>query len=94
MNIESRLVKVAGAAAKKIHTGRSRNDQVATDLRLFLMDKISDLLNLITLLQKSIVRKAEENSETIMPGFTHLQIAQPVTFGHHLMAWYEMLSRD
>ena len=94
MNIESRLVKVAGTAAKKIHTGRSRNDQVATDLRLFLMDKIADLLNLLTLLQKSIVRKAEENSETIMPGFTHLQIAQPVTFGHHLMAWYEMLSRD
>ena len=94
MNIESRLVKVAGTAAKKIHTGRSRNDQVATDLRLFLMDKIADLLNLLTLLQKSIVRKAEENSETIMPGFTHLQIAQPVTLGHHLMAWYEMLSRD
>ena len=94
MNIESRLVKVAGTAAKKIHTGRSRNDQVATDLRLFLMNKIADLLNLLTLLQKSIVRKAEENSETIMPGFTHLQIAQPVTFGHHLMAWYEMLSRD
>ena len=94
MNIESRLVKVAGTAAKKIHTGRSRNDQVATDLRLFLMDKIADLLNLLTLLQKCIVRKAEENSETIMPGFTHLQIAQPVTFGHHLMAWYEMLSRD
>ena len=67
---------------------------MATDLRLFLMDKIADLLNLLTLLQKSIVRKAEENSETIMPGFTHLQIAQPVTFGHHLMAWYEMLSRD
>jgi len=94
MNIESRLVKVAGAAAKKIHTGRSRNDQVATDLRLFLMDKITDLSNLLTLLQKSIVKKAEENSETIMPGLTHLQIAQPVTFGHHLMAWYEMLSRD
>ena len=94
MNIESRLVKVAGTAAKKIHTGRSRNDQVATDLRLFLMNKIADLLNLLTLLQKSIVRKAQENSETIMPGFTHLQIAQPVTFGHHLMAWYEMLSRD
>ena len=94
MNIESRLVEVAGTAAKKIHTGRSRNDQVATDLRLFLMDKIADLLNLLTLLQKSIVRKAEENSETIMPGFTHLQIAQPVTLGHHLMAWYEMLSRD
>ena len=94
MNIESRLVKVAGTAAKKIHTGRSRNDQVATDLRLFLMNKIADLLNLLTLLQKSIVRKAEKNIETIMPGFTHLQTAQPVTLGHHLMAWYEMLSRD
>ena len=94
MNIESRLVKIAGAAAKKIHTGRSRNDQVATDLRLFLMDKIDDLSKLLTVLQQSILQKAEGNSETIMPGFTHLQIAQPVTFGHHLMAWYEMLSRD
>ena len=94
MNIESRLVEIAGAAAKKIHTGRSRNDQVATDLRLFLMDKIDDLSKLLTLLQQSILKKAEDNSETIMPGFTHLQIAQPVTFGHHLMAWYEMLSRD
>ena len=94
MNIEAALQRKAGNAAKKLHTGRSRNDQVATDLRLFLRDKIADLLNLLTLLQKSIVRKAEENTETIMPGFTHLQIAQPVTFGHHLMAWYEMLSRD
>lgn len=94
MNIEARLVKIAGAAAKKIHTGRSRNDQVATDLRLFLMDKIDDLSKLLTVLQQSILQKAEGNSETIMPGFTHLQIAQPVTFGHHLMAWYEMLSRD
>lgn len=94
MNIEARLVKIAGAAAKKIHTGRSRNDQVATDLRLFLMVKIDDLSKLLTVLQQSILQKAEGNSETIMPGFTHLQIAQPVTFGHHLMAWYEMLSRD
>ena len=94
MNIESRLVKVSGAAAKKIHTGRSRNDQVATDLRLFLMEKIDDVLGLITVLQKSIITKSERYTDSMMPGFTHLQIAQPVTFGHHLMAWYEMLSRD
>ena len=94
MNIESRLVKIAGTAAKKIHTGRSRNDQVATDLRLFLMEKIDDVLGLITVLQKSILTKSERYTDSMMPGFTHLQIAQPVTFGHHLMAWYEMLSRD
>jgi len=94
MNIESRLVKISGEAAKKIHTGRSRNDQVATDLRLYLMKKSNDILNLLTALQKSIVKQADKNTETIMPGLTHLQIAQPVTFGHHLMAWNEMLSRD
>ena len=94
MNIESRLVKIAGTAAKKIHTGRSRNDQVATDLRLFLKDQIDKILNLLILLQKTLLKKADENTDTLMPGLTHLQIAQPVTFGHHLMAWYEMLSRD
>ena len=94
MNIESRLVKIAGTAAKKIHTGRSRNDQVATDLRLFLKDQIDEILNLLILLQKSLLKKADENTDTLMPGLTHLQIAQPVTFGHHLMAWFEMLSRD
>ena len=94
MNIEARLVKIAGAAAKKIHTGRSRNDQVATDLRLFLKNQIDEILNLTILLQKSLLKKADENTDTIMPGLTHLQIAQPVTFGHHLMAWFEMLSRD
>ena len=94
MNIESRLVKIAGEAAKKIHTGRSRNDQVATDLRLFLIKKIDDISNSLTSLQKTIVKLANKNTETIMPGLTHLQIAQPVTFGHHLMAWNEMLSRD
>ena len=94
MNIESRLVKISGAAAKKIHTGRSRNDQVATDLRLFLMEKIDDISKLLTVLQKSIIAKSENYTESLMPGLTHLQIAQPVTFGHHLMAWYEMLSRD
>ena len=94
MNIESRLVKIAGVAAKKIHTGRSRNDQVATDLRLFLMEKTNNIQNLLCLLQECILEKAEKNVESLMPGLTHLQIAQPVTFGHHLMAWYEMLLRD
>ena len=94
MNIESRLVKIAGTAAKKIHTGRSRNDQVATDLRLFLKDQIDEILKLLILLQKTLLKKADENTDTLMPGLTHLQIAQPVTFGHHLMAWFEMLSRD
>ena len=94
MNIESRLVKVAGAAAKKIHTGRSRNDQIATDLRMYLDSKISNLFSQITFLQKTITNKADKYFDAIMPGFTHLQIAQPVTFGHHLMAWHEMLQRD
>ena len=94
MNIEARLTKVSGSAAKKIHTGRSRNDQVATDLRLYLMEKIDDISNLLISLQESILRKAENHAGSIMPGLTHLQIAQPVTFGHHLMAWFEMLSRD
>tara|TARA_B100001057_G_scaffold65722_1_gene59457 strand:- start:6032 stop:7435 length:1404 start_codon:yes stop_codon:yes gene_type:complete len=94
MNIESKLVKIAGEAAKKIHTGRSRNDQIATDLRLFLIKKIDDISKSLTSLQKAIVKLATENTETIMPGLTHLQIAQPVTFGHHLLAWNEMLSRD
>ena len=94
MNIEARLTKISGSAAKKIHTGRSRNDQVATDLRLYLMEKIEDISNLLISLQESILSKAERHAGSIMPGLTHLQIAQPVTFGHHLMAWFEMLSRD
>jgi argininosuccinate lyase len=94
MNIEARLVKIAGVAAKKIHTGRSRNDQVATDLRLYLMEETVAIQNLLTLLQETLLKKAEKNTGTLMPGFTHLQIAQPITFGHHLMAWNEMLSRD
>jgi argininosuccinate lyase len=94
MNIESRLVEISGAAAKKLHTGRSRNDQVATDLRLFLMEGIDEILKTITALQKSIVNQADKNFDVLMPGFTHLQIAQPVTLGHHLMAWNEMLTRD
>ena len=94
MNIESRLVEIAGSAAKKIHTGRSRNDQIATDLRMYLELKISNLFSQITFLQETIINKADKYFDAIMPGFTHLQIAQPVTFGHHLMAWYEMLQRD
>ena len=94
MNIESRLVEISGAAAKKLHTGRSRNDQVATDLKLFLMKRIDAVLATITALQKSIITQADKHFDVLMPGFTHLQIAQPVTFGHHLMAWNEMLSRD
>ena len=94
MNIESRLAEIAGASAKKLHTGRSRNDQVATDLRLFLMIRIDEILQTITSLQKSILNQADKNYDVLLPGFTHLQIAQPVTLGHHLMAWYEMLSRD
>ncbi len=94
MNIESALAKKAGNAAKKLHTGRSRNDQVSTDLRMYLNIKIEESLKNITYLQKNIIKQAERHVSSIMPGFTHLQIAQPVTLGHHLMAWYEMLERD
>ena len=94
MNIESALVKKAGNAAKKLHTGRSRNDQVATDLKMYLNIRIDETLKNITSVQKNIIKQAEKHISSVMPGFTHLQIAQPVTFGHHLMAWYEMLERD
>lgn len=94
MNIESALTAKIGNTGKKLHTGRSRNDQVATDIRLYLRDEIDQIASLITRLQSGIVGLAEREHKTIMPGFTHLQTAQPVTFGHHLMAWYEMLSRD
>jgi argininosuccinate lyase len=94
MNIESALVKKAGNAAKKLHTGRSRNDQVSTDLRLHLDTVIKKILNLINQAQDSIVKKAKVHAEDIMPGFTHMQIAQPVTLGHHLLSWFEMLERD
>ncbi|MFX7178455.1 lyase family protein, partial [Acinetobacter baumannii] len=75
-------------------TGRSRNDQVATDIRLYLRDEIDDILKLLERLQKGLLGLAAKNVNTIMPGFTHLQTAQPVTFGHHLLAWFEMLVRD
>ncbi len=94
MNIESALAKKAGNAAKKLHTGRSRNDQVATDLKMYLNVKIGETLKNITSVQKEIIKQAEKHISSVIPGFTHLQIAQPVTFGHHLMAWYEMLERD
>ena len=94
MNIEKRLTDRIGDAGKRLHTGRSRNDQVATDIRLYTRAAIDRILGEIQRLQAAIVTLAEREAETIMPGFTHLQVAQPVTFGHHLMAWYEMLVRD
>ncbi|USE36533.1 argininosuccinate lyase [Endozoicomonas sp. SCSIO W0465] len=94
MNIEARLTDRIGAAGKKLHTGRSRNDQVATDIRLWLRDEIDAISGELKRLQCGLLEVAEREADTIMPGFTHLQTAQPVTFGHHLMAWYEMLMRD
>jgi len=94
MNIEAALTERIGIAGKKLHTGRSRNDQVATDIRLFLRDQLALIDSELTRLQAGLVGLAEQHADTIMPGFTHLQVAQPVTFGHHLMAWFEMLKRD
>ncbi len=94
LNIEKRLTDKIGDAGKRLHTGRSRNDQVATDVRLWLRATVDDILVAIKKLQLSIVDLAEQHVDTIMPGFTHLQVAQPVTFGHHLLAYFEMLKRD
>lgn len=94
LNIEKRLTDKIGDAGKRLHTGRSRNDQVATDVRLWLRGVSDEVLLNITKLQTSILDLAEQHFDTIMPGFTHLQVAQPVTFGHHLMAYFEMLKRD
>jgi argininosuccinate lyase len=94
LNIEKRLTDKIGDAGKRLHTGRSRNDQVATDVRLWLRATVDDVLAGIKALQLSLLDLAEQHAETIMPGFTHLQVAQPVTFGHHLMAYFEMLKRD
>jgi len=94
MNIEARLIALIGEVGKKLHTGRSRNDQVATDVRLYLRDMIQHIRPELFRLQESLLDVAEREAETIMPGFTHLQTAQPITFGHHMMAWYEMLCRD
>ncbi len=94
MNIEQRLTEKIGNAGKKLHTGRSRNDQVATDLRLYVRAAVDAIVQELTDFQLAILEKAADEAETIMPGYTHLQIAQPITFGHHLMAWFEMLHRD
>jgi len=94
MNIEAALTDRIGAVGKKLHTGRSRNDQVATDIRLYIRDEIDAIAVILNKLQLALMNLAEQEAATIMPGFTHLQTAQPVTFGHHLMAWFEMLERD
>ena len=94
MNIEAMLTQRIGITGKKLHTGRSRNDQVATDIRLYLRDEIDAIAKELTRLQQGLLQVAEREADTIMPGFTHLQTAQPVTFGHHLLAWFEMLQRD
>lgn len=94
LNIEKRLTTLVGDAGKRLHTGRSRNDQVATDVRLYLRHAIDDLLQLIKALQTALLDLAQHHTHTVMPGFTHLQVAQPVSFAHHLMAYFEMLKRD
>ena len=94
MNIEARLIERIGETGKKLHTGRSRNDQVATDLRLYLRDEIDNLCAALTRLQSALVEIADRETDTIMPGFTHLQVAMPVSFGHHMLAWEAMLERD
>ncbi len=94
LNIEARLTQLVGDAGKRLHTGRSRNDQVATDVRLWLRGEIDLIGDLLSALQKSLLALAEKNVEVILPGFTHLQVAQPVSFGHHVLAYVEMFSRD
>jgi argininosuccinate lyase len=94
MNVETALTEAVGEAGKRLHTGRSRNDQVATDVRLWLRDEIDAIRAAIERLQAALLDLAEREADTVMPGFTHLQVAQPITFGHHMMAWYEMLQRD
>jgi argininosuccinate lyase len=94
MNIEARLTALVGEAGKKLHTGRSRNDQVATDLRLYLRDQIKAACEELLRLQQGLLALADREADTVMPGFTHLQVAMPVTFGHHMLAWFENLQRD
>ena len=94
MNIEARLTEIIGDTGKKLHTGRSRNDQIATDMRLYVRDIVDALIDRIKDLQLVLVDLAQQHADTIMPGFTHLQAAQPVTFGHHMLAWEQMLERD
>jgi argininosuccinate lyase len=94
LNIERRLIALIGEAGKRLHTARSRNDQVATDLRLWLREAIDDIGGLLRRVQRRLLDQAEKHAATVMPGFTHLQVAQPVTFGHHLLAYFEMFERD
>ncbi len=94
MNIEASLTALVGDAGKRLHTGRSRNDQVATDVRLWLRSEIDLISGLLTALQKALVEMADRNVDVILPGFTHLQVAQPVSFGHHMLAYVEMFARD
>ncbi len=94
LNIEKRLTTLVGDAGKRLHTARSRNDQVATDIRLYLRASIDEIVNLIKSMQHALLDLAEQHTETVMPGFTHLQVAQPISFAHHLMAYHEMLCRD
>lgn len=94
LNIEARLTALIGDAGKRLHTGRSRNDQVATDIRLYLRGEIDEIIRRVEHLQEVLVAQAEKNYNIIMPGFTHMQVAQPVTFGHHMLAYVEMLERD
>ena len=94
LNIEARLTQLVGDAGKRLHTGRSRNDQVATDVRLWLRGEIDGLITLLQELQRALVSVARQNVEVILPGFTHLQVAQPVSFAHHLLAYVEMFARD
>jgi len=94
LNIERRLIALAGDAGKRLHTARSRNDQVATDLRLWLRDEIDQIVKRIVALERALLEQARRHASLVMPGFTHLQVAQPVTFGHHLLAYVEMMERD
>ncbi len=94
MNIEANLTQMIGDTGKKLHTGRSRNDQIATDMRLYVRDVVDALIDRVKDLQQVLVDLAQQHTDTIMPGFTHLQAAQPVTFGHHMLAWEQMLERD
>jgi argininosuccinate lyase len=94
LNIEARLTQMVGDAGKRLHTGRSRNDQVATDVRLWLRGEIDLIADLLTALQNALLGLAQKNVDVVMPGFTHLQVAQPVSFGHHMLAYVEMFSRD
>ncbi len=94
MNIEARLTELIGDAGKKLHTGRSRNDQIATDIRLYLREQMAQCQGGLRQFQSGLLDLAEREVETILPGFTHLQVAQPVSFGHHVLAWFEMLERD